>query len=69
MKNEILCEAIKESGLKKGAIAYKLGITTNSLNNKLNGISDFYVDEAIKLMGMLGKPYSDIYYFFESKGE
>lgn len=67
MKNVELCVAIKESGLKKGAIAQRLGISTASLNNKLNGVSEFYFDEALTIMRMLGKPEHEIIYFFDRK--
>jgi len=38
---ELILERIKKSGLKKKYIAEKLGISYNSLVNKINGDTDF----------------------------
>lgn len=64
-----LVEAISESGIKKSAIAGKLGITLTSFNNKLAGRTGFYVDEAIELMTILGRDERDFYSFFARKVE
>lgn len=69
MVSERLIEEIAKSGLKKGVIASKLGISDCSLRNKLNGKSDFYVEEAMQLIRMLGFTDKDFSYFFKQKVE
>lgn len=41
------------NGVKKHAIASELGLTLNSLNNKLTGKSPFLFDEVLKLADIL----------------
>ena len=45
---------IKQRGIKKGVIAKRLGITHNTLTNKLDGSTDFKVSEAQALCKILG---------------
>lgn len=55
MTNSEWLEAqIKNSGLKKQFISEKLGMSLNSLNNKLSGRTAFTVNEAIKLKLLIG---------------
>ena len=67
MVNEHLIDAIKESGIKKGEIARKIGITHVSFNNRLNGKSDFSVQEALKLINVIGYSSADFHLFFCSE--
>lgn len=69
MVNKRLIEEIAKSGLKKCVIAEKLGISDCSLRNKLSGKSDFYVEEALKLIQMLGFSECDFGNFFARKVE
>lgn len=64
MANERIVEEIKKSGMKKSAIASKLGISNACLNNKLNGKSDFFVAESISLLRILGYSEKDFAHFF-----
>ena len=64
MVNEHLIDAIKDSGIKKGEIARRIGITHTSLNNKLYGRSEFSVPEALKLIDVIGYSSSDFHLFF-----
>lgn len=69
MVTEMMHSAIKNSGMKKSAIAKGVGITHTSLNNKLYGRSDFTVYEAYRLMSVLNIPYKDFHLFFTLKRE
>lgn len=69
MVNSKLIDEIAKSGLKKRVIAEKLGISDCSLRNKLSGKSDFYVEEALKLLHMLGLSDCDFRIFFTRKVE
>lgn len=51
---ERLKKTIEESGLKKIAIAQKLGISLHALVNKVNGKSEFKVTEVLMLESILG---------------
>lgn len=44
---EVLKNYIEESGLKKGKVAEKLGITSNQLSNRLTGRAKFDADFAL----------------------
>lgn len=44
---------------KKNTIASALGLTLNSLNNKLDGKTPFLFDEALKLADILGCSVDD----------
>ena len=48
-----LNEAIENSGLKKKAIAEKMGLTAYGLNLKLTGVYEFKVSEANKISEIL----------------
>lgn len=50
---ERLEERIQDSGLKKEFIAQKLGMSLNSLNNKISGRTSFLIGEAFKLKEIL----------------
>lgn len=64
-----LIEAVSKSGMKKGAIAEKLGVTTGSLNNKLAGRTNFTVEEALKLLETIGADKGNFAFYFAQKGE
>lgn len=49
-----LMEAIDNSGLKKNAIAEKLGLTPYGFMRKVNGFNDFKVSEMETLCEILG---------------
>ena len=48
------------------AIATLIGTTEKTVNNKLNGVSDFTLPEAIKIRKNLFPEY-DMFYLFEQK--
>ena len=48
-----LNQAINDSGLKRKAIAQRLGLSDHALCNKINGISSFKVSEVLILEDML----------------
>lgn len=50
---EQLVEKIRTSGLKKEFIAAKIGMSLNSLNNKISGRTKFIINEAFKLKILL----------------
>ena len=50
----MLLSKIEKSGYKKNYIAQKMGITTATLSNKLNGRRDFLVKEIRTLSQILG---------------
>ena len=54
MNLELLNEAIKDSGLKKSAIAQRKGFTKGRLYQKLYGKAQWRVDEAKKIGEVLG---------------
>lgn len=54
MNLELLNEAIKDSGLKKSAIAQRMGFTKGRLYQKLYGKAQWRVDEAKKIGEVLG---------------
>lgn len=54
VNTQALKEAIETSGVKYGYIAERLGINPNTLRRKINGESDFYVDEMLRLCGLIG---------------
>ena len=56
---ELLTKYINESGLKKTAIATKLGITYVGLHYKLSGRNKFTLQEAFKLQEILNIPDKD----------
>lgn len=49
----VLKDKVKESGLKKSYIAERLGITRQSFSNKLNGVSDFKIEEMSNMCEVL----------------
>lgn len=53
IKREKLEEAIAESGLSKKHIASKLGISRESLHNKVSGQNEFKASEIIKMTELL----------------
>ena len=59
---------IKESGLRKEVIAAGLGISLNSLNNKIANRTSFYADELYRLKGLLNLSQEQFFgVFFASK--
>lgn len=50
---QALSQAIQQSGLKKNAIAEKLGLSAYGFMRKVNGFSDFTVPEMEKLCEIL----------------
>lgn len=55
MYNEqYLVELVKTSGLKKGYLAGKMGISRQSFLNKLKGKNPFRADESVILLKELG---------------
>ena len=53
MNSDLLKKAIRESGITKTHIASVLEITTQALNNKLCGKSDWWREEINKLSEIL----------------
>ncbi len=51
--------------LLKKDVAKSLGITTKALDNKLNGQTRFYLDEALKLCQILGN--ASVEYLFDKE--
>lgn len=51
---KLLEEAIEKSGLKKGKIAERLGISRAGLANLINGRAEFKVSQMLVLSDMLG---------------
>lgn len=54
MKVDLLNKYVLESGIKKGVIARKMGITYETLRNKLDGTSELPVSKAILLADIIG---------------
>lgn len=50
----LLAEYIKKSGLKKGYIAERMGISRQTLSKKTNGLVDFTQHEMAALCEVLG---------------
>lgn len=50
---KLLMKAIERSGLKREAIANKLGITRAALQKKTSGENEFKASEVVKLTGIL----------------
>mgnify|MGYP003290480693 CR=1 FL=1 len=53
MNKELLIKTINDSGLTRKSIAFKIGITPNSLQNKLTGKGEFTYTETIMLTQIL----------------
>ncbi len=51
---EKLYQAMKGLGMKRRAIASEIGISENTLYNKLYGMSEFKAGEIMKLSKLLG---------------
>lgn len=66
MKFSKLKGRIKEKGYSESSFAKALGITANSLRMKLNGRTQFKMDEVSKSMSLLDIDASDICLFFLS---
>lgn len=67
MSKTALMDKIKESGLSQEAIAAALNISRVTLNEKLNGRSDFKVSEAKQLKETLNLTNEQVYsIFFDS---
>ena len=60
--NNKLKATIEESGITKKALAKKLDITVQSLNNKLKARTDFNITEAFKLSEILQKDIRNIFF-------
>lgn len=68
--HKALCERIKASGIKRVALAERLGISAPTLRAKLNGQSDITVGEAYiiaKTLGLTNREIKSI--FFAAKCE
>jgi len=48
-----LIKVIEASGMKKSAVAGKLGVTPQTLSNKLNGATELTISEVEKLCEIL----------------
>lgn len=59
-----LNDAIKVSGIKKEAIAKALGISPNSLTNKINGKVDFKSREIAIIKDLLHLTNEDVFRIF-----
>ncbi|ALX47131.1 hypothetical protein AOX59_18970 [Lentibacillus amyloliquefaciens] len=57
----LIDERIKESGLKKGYIAEKLGVNKDTLSNWMHGRSMIPFDKAVKLAELLGCEVTELY--------
>ena len=53
-------QARRFSGVTAKRIAERLGVSYATYNNKENGKSKFYVDEAIKFAEIVGVPFENI---------
>jgi plasmid maintenance system antidote protein VapI len=51
---KLLEEAIEQSGLKKGKIAERLGLSRAGLSNLINGRAEFRASQILVLSDMLG---------------
>ena len=51
---ELLAEAISRSGLKKGYIAERLGVSRTGLNNLINTRAEFRASQMVALAELLG---------------
>lgn len=49
-----LNQAIVDSGIKKSAVADRLDVTPQTLNNKLNGTTELTISEVQELCEILG---------------
>lgn len=49
-----LNQAIDDSGMKRNAVADRLDVTPQTLNNKLNGTTELTISEVQKLCEILG---------------
>ena len=65
---ELLEEVIKDSGIKKRAIAQKLKISEHGLSNKINNISEFKVSEVLLLEEILNLSVPQTRLIFFSRG-
>lgn len=54
---------IARKGITKTELAEKIGIHYNSLNNKINGVTNFSIEEAFRICDLLD--HSDIRQLFE----
>jgi putative transcriptional regulator len=57
----LIGQRIEESGLRKGYIADKLGITRQQLANWIGGRSYPTIEKAFKLADLLGVKVDDLY--------
>ena len=64
MFGNLKAEMARKELLKKD-VAKSLGITTKALDNKLNGQTRFYLDEALKLCQILGN--ASVEYLFDKE--
>lgn len=64
-----LNKRIKQMGIKKSTIADNLGISIGTLYNKLDGKTQFYAGEAIKLSRMLQIDVREFSNFFAQELE
>lgn len=66
-----LNDLLEDSGIKKHYVANKLNIASNTLRLKLEGASDFKIDEVSKLCKLLGltTEQRDAIFFCEEENE
>ena len=60
MNIHLLNTKIAQKGIKKQHLASELGITPNSMSNKLKGLTKFDIDEVSKLVNVLGLSTGEI---------
>lgn len=59
---------IKASGYKRGALARMIGVSDNSLRNKVQGQTQFRLDEADQLANLLGMTDQEFLQVFFRRG-
>ena len=64
MDLEMLNKKIRDSGMTMVAISSKIGITRETLYNKINGIVEFKASEIQKLSNVLGLSEEDRNHIF-----
>lgn len=61
-----LKDSVAASGLKKQAIAQKMGVTPRTLRNKMSGACDFTADEIVQMSRLLSLSPQDMHDIFLS---
>lgn len=57
----ILYQEMKKRKITQTELALKLGITTNAVNNKLSGKSDFTASEMFKICEVIDVPMAELF--------